>query len=93
MCNLGEQQASQVYMYVQYIYIYLYLMRTNIHLSMMYVGIAFSEPGAKVQWHTVNPHWAACSGVCCKHFANIFGTHIVDAIVSQVYMTNREVGP
>jgi hypothetical protein len=33
------------------------------------------------------------SRICCEHFAQIFGTDVVDAVVSQVYMANRQIGP
>ena len=38
-------------------------------------------------------HLGPGSRICCEHFAQIFGTDVVDAVVSQVYMANRQIGP
>ena len=38
-------------------------------------------------------HLGPGSRICCQHFAEIFGTDVVDAVVSQVYMANRKIGP
>ena len=38
-------------------------------------------------------HLGSGSGICCEHLAQVFGTDVVDAVVSQVYMANRKIGP
>ena len=38
-------------------------------------------------------HLAPCCSICGKQLTNIFGSNIVDAIVSQIYVTNCQVRP